>query len=108
MFIDTGMIDEAPPFLHRCLYIPCGSFCWHTSQQDALEVTQRLVDQVDDHFGRAHGVYGSALSDMALMMKSTGRHQEATETYLKALEVYVPPCRNKQRVYACSPVVVIQ
>ncbi|CAN0062523.1 unnamed protein product, partial [Hapterophycus canaliculatus] len=56
--------------------------------QDALEVTQRLVDQVDDHFGRAHGVYGSALSDMALMMKSTGRHQEATETYLKALEVY--------------------
>lgn len=45
------------------------------------------MDQVDDHFGRAHGVYGSALSDMALMLKSMGRHQEATETYLKALEV---------------------
>ncbi|CAN0316091.1 unnamed protein product [Ectocarpus sp. 12 AP-2014] len=56
--------------------------------QDALEVTERLVDQVDDHFGRAHGVYGSALSDMALMLKSVGRHQEATDTYLKALEVY--------------------
>ncbi|CAN0074946.1 unnamed protein product, partial [Ectocarpus fasciculatus] len=55
--------------------------------QDALEVAERLVDQVDDHFGRAHGVYGSALSDMALMLKSMGRHQEATETYLKALEV---------------------
>lgn len=58
-------------------------------QQDALEVTHRLVDQVDDHFGRAHGVYGSALSDMALMMKSMGQHKEATNTYLKALEV--PP-----------------
>eukprot|EP00752_Nemacystus_decipiens_P003102 g2873.t1 len=56
--------------------------------QDALEVTQRLVDQVDDHFGRNHGVYGSALSDMALMMKAMGNHQEATEVYLKALEVY--------------------
>ncbi|CAM9919827.1 unnamed protein product [Laminaria digitata] len=56
--------------------------------QDALEVTHRLVDQVDDHFGRAHGVYGSALSDMALMMKSMGQHKEATNTYLKALEVY--------------------
>lgn len=50
-------------------------------------MTERLVDQVDDHFGRKHGVYGSALSDMALMMKSTGKHQEATEVYLKALEV---------------------
>lgn len=50
-------------------------------------MTQRLVDQVDDHFGRKHGVYGSALSDMALMMKSTGKHQEATEINLKALEV---------------------
>ncbi len=55
--------------------------------QDALEVAQRLVDQVDDHFGRNHGVYGSALSDMALMMKAMGKHQEATEVYLKALEV---------------------
>lgn len=45
------------------------------------------MDQVDDHFGRAHGVYGSALSDMALMMKSMGQHKEATDTYLKALEV---------------------
>lgn len=52
-------------------------------------MTHRLVDQVDDHFGRAHGVYGSALSDMALMMKSMGQHKEATNTYLKALEV--PP-----------------
>lgn len=52
-----------------------------------MEVTQRLVDQVDDHFGRNHGVYGSALSDMALMMKAMGNHQEATEVYLKALEV---------------------
>lgn len=50
-------------------------------------MTQRLVDQVDDHFGRNHGVYGSALSDMALMMKAMGNHQEATEVYLKALEV---------------------
>lgn len=55
-----------------------------------MEVTQRLVDQVDDHFGRNHGVYGSALSDMALMMKAMGKHQEATEVYLKALEV----CRS--------------
>lgn len=60
-------------------------------QQDALEVTHRLVDQVDDHFGRAHGVYGSALSDMALMMKSMGQHKEATNTYLKALEVRPVP-----------------
>lgn len=52
-----------------------------------MEVAHRLVDQVDDHFGRNHGVYGSALSDMALMMKSMGKHQEATEVYLKALEV---------------------
>lgn len=50
-------------------------------------MTQRLVDQVDDHFGRNHGVYGSALSDMALMMKAMGNHQESTEIYLKALEV---------------------
>jgi len=55
--------------------------------QDALEVTHRLVDQVDDHFGRAHGVYASALSDMALMMKSVGQYKEATDVYLKALEV---------------------
>lgn len=50
-------------------------------------MTYRLVDQVDDHFGRAHGVYASALSDMALMMKSVGQYKEATDVYLKALEV---------------------
>lgn len=55
-------------------------------------MTQRLVDQVDDHFGRNHGVYGSALSDMALMMKAMGNHQEATEVYLKALEVGAAWC----------------
>lgn len=71
--------------------------------QDALEVTHRLVDQVDDHFGRAHGVYGSALSDMALMMKSLGQHKEATNTYLKALEVCLEmPIRCPNLVGRCG------
>lgn len=50
-------------------------------------MTQRLVDQVDDHFGRSHGVYASALNDQALMLKSMGRYSDAADTYMKALEV---------------------
>ncbi|CAM9801210.1 unnamed protein product [Sphacelaria rigidula] len=58
------------------------------SYQDALDVTQRLVDLADDLFGRKHGVYASALNDQALMLKSVGELAAATDTYLKALEVY--------------------
>lgn len=58
-----------------------------TLAQDALEVTQRLVDLADDLFGRKHGVYASALNDQALMLKSVGELAAATDTYLKALEV---------------------
>lgn len=57
------------------------------SFQDALDVTQRLVDLVDDLLGRNHAVYASALNDQALMLKSVGRLTDATDTYLKALEV---------------------
>lgn len=81
-----------------CLFV---SFCVGALVQDALEVTHRLVDQVDDHFGRAHGVYASALSDMALMMKSVGQHKDATDTYLKALEVHhLQACSRGFRVCA--------
>lgn len=58
-----------------------------TCAQDALDVTQRLVDLADDLFGRKHGVYASALNDQALMLKSVGELAAATDTYLKALEV---------------------
>lgn len=81
--------------------VSCCVFCAGALVQDALEVTHRLVDQVDDHFGRAHGVYASALSDMALMMKSIGKHKDATDTYLKALEVHhLQACSKGYRMCA--------
>lgn len=64
------------------------------SAQDALEVTQRVVDMTDDLFGRKHGVYASALNDQALMLKSIGQLAAATDTYLKALEVNHVACRS--------------
>lgn len=50
-------------------------------------MTHGLCDQVENHFGREHGVYASTLNDMALMLKSMGKFDDAIVTYLKALEV---------------------
>jgi tetratricopeptide (TPR) repeat protein len=55
---------------------------------DALEAGLECRDLVKSHFGEAHPVFASTITNIALMYKNMGQMEQAIESYEFALQTY--------------------
>ncbi|KAK8807421.1 hypothetical protein WA158_004180 [Blastocystis sp. Blastoise] len=59
---------------------------------EALKLSEDCLVLIGDHFGDNHPVYACGLNDVALMCKSTGDYERASNLYEKAIKIYDYSC----------------
>jgi len=74
----------------------------HAQYQEALEVSQTLLDRSIDHFGDQHPVTASSMNNIGLMQKYLGNFDKSREMYHKALSIYGDTVGTDHASYAAT------